>query len=113
MAPSSAVTSTLMAFAPSESAMAVLSEPLVTAERLVPLPTLMEAPVCALVGVSFTCVMLFATEAVYEVVVAEKVDGVSASAENVPVALVWFFAARALRFALVDWVAVARVTVTV
>ena len=47
--------------------------------------------------------MLFATEAVYEVVAAEKVDGVSASAENVPVALVWFFAVRPLRLASVDW----------
>ncbi len=62
--PSSAVTSTLIAFAPTSSAMAELSAPLFTAERLVPLPTLIEAPVCAFVGVSFTCVMLFATEAV-------------------------------------------------
>ena len=64
--PSCAVTSTLMAVSvpAAPSAMAVLSEPLVTALRLVPVPTLIEAPLCAFVGVSFTCVMLFATEAV-------------------------------------------------
>ena len=64
MVPSCAVTSTLMALAPTERAMASLAEPLVTAERLVPLPTLMEAPLCAVLGVSFTCVTLFATDAV-------------------------------------------------
>ena len=64
MVPSSAVTTALMAFAPTESAMAPLAEPLVTAVRLVPTPTFTVAPELVTVGVSFTWVTELATDAV-------------------------------------------------
>ena len=53
MVPSSAVTSTLRAFGPIESAMAPLAEPLATAVKLDPLPTFTLALGSFTVGVSF------------------------------------------------------------
>ena len=52
--PSWAVTSTVMAFAPTVSSMAPLVEPLLTAVRLDPLPTFTVALEWLTVGVSFT-----------------------------------------------------------
>ena len=83
---SSAVTLTVMGLAPSSSAMAWLSVPLVTAVRLPVLPTSTEAPAWLTVGLSFTCVMALATLAEYATVAAAKA-GVSACDENVPLAL--------------------------
>ena len=64
MVPSSAVTSTVRAFEPASSAMAVLAVPLVTVARLVPLPTFTVALESLTVGVSFTWVTVLATIAV-------------------------------------------------
>ena len=64
---SSALTRTVIALAPTSSAIAKLAEPLVTGEKLpwFPLRTPTVAlPVSATVGVSFTCVWSFATDAV-------------------------------------------------
>ena len=60
MVPSCAVTLTVIALAPSLSAMAALAEPLVTA---VP-STVTVAAECATVGVTFAWVLAFATVAV-------------------------------------------------
>ena len=60
MVPSWAVTRTVIALAPTLSAMAPLAEPLVTA---VP-ATVTVAELCATVGVSFACVLAFVTVAV-------------------------------------------------
>ena len=62
--PSSAVTATLISFAPSSSAIAPLADPPVTAARLDPLPTFTVASESLAVGVSFTCVTAFSTVAV-------------------------------------------------
>ena len=62
--PFSAVTFTVIAFAPTESDMGPLSWPLVTDARLDPLPTSTVALDSLVVGVSFTCVLSFATDAV-------------------------------------------------
>ena len=65
MVPSAAVTSTVIAFAPTESAMAALAEPLVTVASVVPcLPTFTVALELFTVGVSFRCVRAFNTVAV-------------------------------------------------
>nr|WP_244892512.1 hypothetical protein [Candidatus Synechococcus spongiarum] len=85
VAPSSAMTSTLMAFAPSSSTMAPLALPLVTAVRLDPLPTFAVAAESLTVGVSFTCVCSFATVAVQAMMPEAKVEGFSVSVVNVPV----------------------------
>ena len=54
----------MMALAPTESGMAPLAEALVTAVRLVPMPTFTVASESVVVGVSFTWVTEFATDAV-------------------------------------------------
>ena len=57
------MTSTLRAFAPTESGIAPLAEPLATVVRLVSLPTFTVALESFTVGVSFTWVMELATDA--------------------------------------------------
>ena len=59
--PSSAVTRTVIALDPTLSAMASLAVPLFTA---LPSTVTVALPVSATVGVSFTCVRAFATDAV-------------------------------------------------
>jgi len=59
--------------------MAPPAEPLATAASPFPMPAFTAAPDSFTAGVSFTCVTVFATVAVYDVVLAEKA-GLSVSA---------------------------------
>ena len=106
--PSSAVTSTDIALAPTSSATAALAAPDDTADRLEPVPALSVAFASAVVAVSRACVVPFGTVAEYWVVAAENVP--MSSADQVPSAPA--SALSPARSAFADATRSSRVTVT-
>ena len=85
VAPSWAVTSTVMALGPTSSAIALLALPLVTVVRLDPLPTFTVASGSFTVGMSFTYFTVFSTVAMYLSV--DEAKSPMSSGLNVPSAL--------------------------
>ena len=106
--PSSAVTSTDSALAPTSSGIAALAAPDDTADRLEPAPAFSVAFASAAVAVSRACVVPCGTVAVYSVVAAENVP--MSSADQLPSDPV--SAVSPARSAFADAGGASRVTVT-
>ena len=107
--PSSAVTSTVSALAPTAKEMAALAVPEFTAARLDPEPAFSVAAASAAVAVRRTCVVPFGTVAAYAVVPAANVPRPSADQPPSPFAS----AVSAASFAFDDSTRSSRVAVTV